>query len=170
MEDEVHFLDVCPRWGKRRNAMWEVLRKGDGRVVGSVAGWDRSSRVDWLLEGGCSVRTRAVVLRSVGEWLFDRQKVGRGRPGSETWGEGMRPEEAARIAEVVAVRQAPFLPGIVAEAAVGAVAAVAAVKATERAAAKSGAGKSGAGKGGVGKGGVGRSGAGKGGAAKSGVG
>ena len=158
VEDEVHFLDVCPRWNKRRNEMWEKLRIGDGRVVGNVSGWDRSARVDWLLEGGCSVRTRAVVLRSLGEWLFARQKAGRGRPGSEGWGEGMRPQEAARIAGVVAERQARAMPRIIAAAAAAGTAASVAMGIAEskgkvrisRAVrpwmSKSGSGKSGRGK------------------------
>ena len=50
------------------------------------------------------MRTRRVLVKRVGRWLFDREKVGRGRAGSEQWGGKLTREEEDRIAGVVAER------------------------------------------------------------------
>ena len=107
VEDEEHFLDGCRGWRRERKGLWEELRAADARVVRQVHGWSRQQRVDWLLQGGSS-KTRVVVLKAVGRWLFAREKAGSGKAGSERWGErssaGVQSRIAARAAGIAAVR------------------------------------------------------------------
>ena len=77
VEDEEHFLDGCKWWRKERRPVWDAMRVGDESYVKKVEGWTRVERVDWMLMGGCSVRTREILLREVGRWLFRRERYGK---------------------------------------------------------------------------------------------
>ena len=67
VEDEDHFLDGCEKWREGRRRLWDEMRSGDSVVVKRIEGCGRQERVDWMLQGGSSVRTRAVLVRWVGE-------------------------------------------------------------------------------------------------------
>ena len=123
VEDEEHFMDGCRKWRKKRRNLWDVMRVGDMEAVKKMELCGRTERVDWMLRGGCSVRTRELLVKGLGVWLFDREKKGRGKNGSERWGERMLMTDRSRIAGVVARRMALALPGLVAAAAKGAAAA-----------------------------------------------
>jgi hypothetical protein len=122
VEDEEHFLEGCPsqRWARHRKGVWDEMREGDSQAVKRIEMGGREERVDWMLAGGCSVRTRGTLLKRVGAWVAEREKVGRGRVGSERWGESMSMKERARMAGVVAGRVARSIPRVVAAAARGA--------------------------------------------------
>jgi hypothetical protein len=99
VEDERHFLDVCKRWGSARRQMWESLRLWDEKAVKTVAGWGSQARVDWLLAGG-SPKMRHMVVKLVGGWMAQREKVGCGRLGSGGWGEQLSDITRERVREV----------------------------------------------------------------------
>jgi hypothetical protein len=54
-----------------------MLRVGDETCVRRVEGGSRKDRVDWMLKGGCSVRTRLVLFKEIGRWLFKRERYGK---------------------------------------------------------------------------------------------
>jgi hypothetical protein len=99
VEDELHFLDVCKRWKRERRALWESLRLEDEEVVKGVAGWSSQERVDWLLSGG-SPKTRPLLVKLVGSWMAQRERVGCGRQGSGNWGEELSGLTRKRVREV----------------------------------------------------------------------
>ena len=63
VEDEDHFLDECVKWRERRRRIWDEMRGGDRTMVKKIEACGREERVDWMLMGGSSVRTRAVLVR-----------------------------------------------------------------------------------------------------------
>lgn len=82
VEDEEHFLDGCEGGRSLRRETWDEMRVGDDeQAVVRIEGGGREERVDWMMAGGCSVRTRQVLIKAVGRWLFGRETKGRGRPG-----------------------------------------------------------------------------------------
>ena len=95
VEDEDHFLDECEAWREERGELWRSIGVMDAGVARYVAGWRRRDRVDWLLRGGNS-KTRMVVLKGIVKWRFAREKRGRGKVGSEAWGERTKGEELDR--------------------------------------------------------------------------
>ena len=97
VEDEEHFLDECKGWRKERRELWEEVRVEDERMERRVGWWPRWERVDWLLGGGTS-KTRQLVLKAVGRWVYRREKAGSGKKGSETWGERLSALTQSRIA------------------------------------------------------------------------
>jgi hypothetical protein len=94
---------VCKRWGGVRRKMWESLRLWDEEGVKGVAGWGSQARVDWLLAGG-SAKTRRMVVKLVGVWMAQREKVGCGRLGSGRWGEELSGLTRKRVREVQVAR------------------------------------------------------------------
>ena len=77
VEDVDHFLDSCESWGTTRTDLWNTMRGGDRLMVKRVEAWGTQERVDWMLRGGCSVRTRSTLLGGLGGWLFCRERVRR---------------------------------------------------------------------------------------------
>jgi hypothetical protein len=103
VEDERHFLDVCKRWASVRREAWETVRLWDEEGVKRVAGWGSQARVDWLLGGG-SAKTRRMVVKLVGAWVAQREKVGCGRLGSGRWGEELSGFTRKRVQAVQVAR------------------------------------------------------------------
>jgi hypothetical protein len=82
VEDEEHFLDGCEGGKRMRGETWNEMRVGgDEQAVKRIEGCGREERVDWVMKGGCSVRTRGILIKAVGRWLFGRETRGRGRLG-----------------------------------------------------------------------------------------
>ena len=93
VEDEEHFLDGCEGGKSGRREVWDEMRVGgDEQRVIRVEGEGREERVDWMMKGGSSVRTRGLLIRAVGRWLFRRETKGRGRFG-RGWVKGDRVEK-----------------------------------------------------------------------------
>ena len=81
MEDAVHLLDECTWWKGERRRLWALLEEATPGIRGAAFTWSRVARVRWILRGGNS-RTRAVVLKEVGKWYWERQKAGRDKVGA----------------------------------------------------------------------------------------
>ena len=93
VEDEEHFLDGCVGGEIDRTAVWNEMRVGgDEQAVTRVEGGGRQDRVDWMMKGGSSVKTRGILIRAGGRWLFRRETKGRGRFG-RGWVKGNKLEE-----------------------------------------------------------------------------
>ena len=82
VEDEAHFLDGCERWEKERKALWAGLMEMDACMVRRLLGGSRRDRVGWLLGGGGTGPMRQFVVREVGKWLAERERVGRRERGA----------------------------------------------------------------------------------------
>ena len=77
VEDVDHFLDNCKWWGSTRTELWNTMRNSDRLMVKRVEAWGTQERVDWMLRGGCSVRTRSTLMGGVGGWLLCRERMRR---------------------------------------------------------------------------------------------
>lgn len=76
VEDAVLFLDSCPRWEARRSSLWEdVVVADSGAKVRMMASSCRERAV-WLLRGG-DVNLRSVVLKALGAWYGERERLER---------------------------------------------------------------------------------------------
>ena len=77
VEDVDNFPDNCKWWGSTRTELWNTIRNSDRLMVKRVEAWGTQERVDWMLRGGCSVRTRSTLMGGVGGWLLCRERMRR---------------------------------------------------------------------------------------------
>lgn len=82
VEDENHFWGECEKWEKQRTALWKELGNLDKRTIGDVVGWNVEKKVDWLMMGG-NKKVRMRVLKGMTRWMYEREKMGRGKIGKE---------------------------------------------------------------------------------------
>jgi hypothetical protein len=78
VEDEKHFWGECEKWEEQRTALWREVWQLDKRTVGDVVGWNVEKKVNWLMRGG-NKRVRMRILKSMTRWMFEREKLGRGK-------------------------------------------------------------------------------------------
>ena len=82
VEDERHFWGDCDKWKTWREELWEELWELDKEVVGGVMGWCMEDSVDWLMKGGTK-KTRMKAMKGMTRWMYEREKMGRGKIGKE---------------------------------------------------------------------------------------
>ena len=82
VEDERHFWGECDKWKTWRRELWEELWEVDKEVVGKVVGWCAEDRVDWLMKGG-NKKLRMKMMKGMTRWMYEREKMGRGKSGKE---------------------------------------------------------------------------------------
>jgi hypothetical protein len=78
VEDQRHFWDECDKWKTWREELWKELWEIDKEMVGEVVGWGVEDRLDWLMKGG-SLKTRMKVMKGMTRWMYEREKMGRGK-------------------------------------------------------------------------------------------
>jgi hypothetical protein len=82
VEDERHFWGECKQWEKQRTALWKELWELDKRTVGEIVGWGIEYKVNWLMRGG-NKKVRMRVMKGMTRWMYEREKMGRGKIGKE---------------------------------------------------------------------------------------
>jgi hypothetical protein len=82
VEDEKHFWEECDQWKIWREELWGELWEMDREVVGEVVGWCKEDRVDWLMNGG-NKKIQMKVMKGMTRWMYEREKMGRGKMGKE---------------------------------------------------------------------------------------
>ncbi len=82
VEDERHFWGECEKWEKQRTTMWKEVWELDKRTVEDVVGWSIEKKVNWLMKGG-NKKVRMKVLKERTKWMYEREKMGRGKIGKE---------------------------------------------------------------------------------------
>ena len=55
-------------------------------MMRKITQWGEEEMMDWVMMGG-GWKMREDVMKVMMKWLRQREKVGRGKVGSETWGE-----------------------------------------------------------------------------------
>jgi hypothetical protein len=85
VEDDEHFWGRCEKWKEWRMRMWKKVEDYDVVMMRKVSGWGEEKRMDWLMKGGQGIM-RECVLKEMMRWLRERERLGRGKDGSEKWG------------------------------------------------------------------------------------